>query len=582
MERTPRASNGWRIGSACVLPLVVAGIAYPAQTFAQPGNDAEARADIVIVHAKVWTGVKEPAARTLSALAIAGSKIIAVGDETSIRGRIGPSTRVIDAAGRRVIPGITDSHTHIVGGGLQLARLHLRDAKDKRAFVRAIEDAAKKKQPGQWLLGGRWSVDSWADPSSPNKGWLDPITGDVPIFLTRMDGHQALVNSAALRVAGIDSKGPADPAGGEIERDPAIGEPTGILKESAMGLVSRHVPEPSPEELDIAFGRAMRHANSLGVTSTHTMCSRRDLDVFRRAYRDGAMTLRINAFLSASDWGAFAEEVASFEPNTDMLRLLGFKGFMDGSLGSRTAYMREKYSDATPDTRYPRGQLTDMADPPESFKELVATADARRLQLAVHAIGDMGNHLLLDAYEYAAKRNGPRDARHRAEHAQHLLLEDIPRFAKLGVVASMQPLHKADDGRYAELAIGRDRLKGSYAYRQLLDAGAIIVFGSDWPVVSLDPFAGIDAAVNARTLENKIFLPTHSMTVEEALTAYTAAPPFAVHAEAKLGTIEVGKLADLVILTEDPLTISKDKLGTVRAALTVVDGRVVYERNKAP
>jgi len=237
--------------------------------------------------------------------------------------------------------------------------------------------------------------------------------------------------------------------------------------------------------------------------------------------------------------------------------------------------MREPYNDANPTTLHPRGQLTAFASS-QTFRPLVAQADAKELQMAVHAIGDEGNHLLLNAYEAAARQNDTTDRRHRIEHAQHLLVSDIPRFSKLGVVASMQPFHKADDGRYAGKAIGAERLKGSYAFRQLVDVKALVVFGSDWPVVTLNPFAGIDAAVNAKTLSGEIWLPSHSLTVEEALRAYTVSPPRAVHQESRLGTLEVGKLADIVILVDDPLTMPRERLAEVKVAQTIVGGKVVY------
>ncbi|MFQ5414243.1 MAG: amidohydrolase [Phycisphaerae bacterium] len=573
-----RAARVGSVGIVAVGAAVCAVAAQPAARHAAP-------ADVAIVNASIWTGAPtdRAAGRTVSApvaLAVQGQRIVAVGDAVSVRARIGPKTRVIDARGRRVIPGITDSHTHMVSGGLQLGRLHLRDVRSRDAFIRAVADEAKTKAPGAWVIGGRWSVESWADPQPPDKGWLDPVTGDKPVFLTRMDGHQALVNSAALRLAGIDARGPADPAGGEIVRDPTTGEPTGILKESAMGLVAAHMPDTTPAERYDAFRRAMRHANALGVTSVHDMCSLADLDVFRRAYKAGEMTVRVNAYLSVSDWAAHVDKLDGYGLHNAMVHLHGFKGFMDGSLGSRTAYMRAPYRDATAETRYPRGQLNDMADPPEAFKALVAMADGHGVQLAVHAIGDEANHLLLDAYAYAAGRNGARDARHRVEHAQHLLMPDIPRFAALGVVASMQPFHKADDGRYADEALEPERLAGSYAYRQLLSAGALLVFGSDWPVVTMDPFAGIDAAVNARTLDGKVWLPSHSIGVEAAIRAYTVSPQHAVHRERRLGTLQVGKLADLVILSADPLTMRRENVGAVRAVLTMVDGRVVFEREE--
>ncbi|UCC32588.1 MAG: amidohydrolase [Phycisphaerales bacterium] len=566
--------------------LAVGASAYspPAPATETEENPEGRHADLVIVNARIWTGVgptaDSGAPAEPTALAVVGDKLVAVGDDAAIRAWIKERTQVIDAGGRRVIPGITDSHTHIVSGGFQLARLNLRDVGSRREFVQAVAAEAKANKKGQWVLGGRWSVESWDKPETPNKSWLDPVTRDIPVLLRRMDGHSALANSAALRLAGIDASGPPDPKGGEIQRDPNTGEPTGILKESAMELVGRLIPDPTPDENYEALRRAMKHANSLGVTSIHNMSSRAELEAFRRAEREGTLTVRITAYLSVSDWASNIDKIPGYGLDSDMVRLAGFKGFMDGSLGSRTAYMRKPYNDAAPETPYPRGQLTAMADPPESFQQNAALADSRGLQLAVHAIGDEANHLLLDAYEYAGKRSGRRDARHRLEHAQHLHVTDIPRFAKLGVVASMQPFHKADDGRYAEDRLGKKRLEGSYAFRQLVDAGALVIFGSDWPVVTLNPFAGIDSAVNAKTLAGQMWLPSHSLTVDEALRAYTVSPPKAINRDERLGTIEVGKYADIVILSEDPLTIPKERLAEVRVAQTIVGGKVVFDRSE--
>lgn len=558
-------------------------------------KSAERGRDLIIVNAKIWTGVgdlRRPGdAAEPTAMLIRNGRIAAVGSDLRVYSAAKGAARVIDAKGRRVIPGMTDSHTHIVSGGFQLDRLQLRDVKSREKFVRAVAREAATKKSGEWVLGGRWSVESWTDPSPPNKRWIDAVTGSVPLFLARMDGHQALVNSAALKLAGITAQGPADPKGGEIERDPKTGEPTGILKESAMGLVSRVITAGAPVEhyersvsaadsRYAALRRAMKHANSLGLTSVHDMCSFDDLEVFRRAEADGALTLRITAYLSVDDWAAYADKLRAFRLNSDMVRVAGFKGYMDGSLGSRTAYMRDPYNDTTPDTQHPRGYLNAMADPPEKFRQSIAMADGRYYQLAVHAIGDEANHLLLNAYEYARQRNGRRGARHRIEHAQHLRVGDIRRFAKLGVVASMQPFHKADDGRYAEKAIGAERLPGSYAFRQLVDSGAIVIFGSDWPVVTLNPFSGMDSAVNAKTLAGDVWLESHSLRVEEALRSYTVMPPRAIHREDNLGTIEVGKLGDVVILSDDPLTMPKERVGEVKVVMTIVGGRIVYDSTR--
>ena len=572
--RRGRARTAVLIAGAWLTTVVPAGAA------AQVGAD---KADLVVLNAKVWTGTSAGNARPAdrpppTALAVVDGSIVAINTDGLIGTLIGPGTQIVDARGRFLMPGITDSHTHIISGGMQLNRLGLREVNSREEFVKAVKSAAKAKKPGEWVLGGRWSVESWTNPQPPRAEWLDSVTGETPVFLSRMDGHQALVNSTALRLAGIDASGPADPVGGEIERNPETREPTGILKESAMGLVSRLIPDASPDQRYEAFRRAMEHANSLGVTSVHDMSVRSDIDVFRRAREEGTLTLRITTYLSMGDWSDHIDEVAELQTsyNDKMLTIAGFKGFMDGSLGSRTAYMREPFSDSTADTPYPRGQLTAFAVSTEAFRDKVVQADARKMQLAVHAIGDEAIHLLLNAYETARKRNGPRGALNRVEHTQHVLPTDIPRFARLGVVASMQPFHKADDGRYAEKAIGRERLAGSYAFRQLVDSGALVVFGSDWPVVTLNPFAGIDSAVNARTLAGKVWLPSHSLTVEEALQAYTVKPPMAVHREAELGTLEVGKLADMVVLRDDPLTVPPGSLADIKVAYTIVGGKAVY------
>jgi len=536
------------------------------------------KADLILINGRIWTGAAHPDEPEPTALAVIGDSIVEIGSDMDIRQRQGADTLVLDANGRRVIPGITDSHTHLISGGFQLVRLNLRDVHGRDEFLKAVGDSTKNKKKGEWLLGGRWSVESWKNPEAPRATWIDPVTGETPVFLSRMDGHEALVNSAALKLAGIDKSGPPDPAGGEIERDPSTHEPTGILKESAMDLVHNKIPEPSTKERSEALVRAMRYANSLGITSIHDMSQLADLEVFKKADAAGTLTLRITSYLSADDWSKHIGEVAKTHLGMDskLLYLAGLKGFMDGSLGSRTAYMFEPFADAAPNSPYPRGQLTPFAASADSFQRQVIDADAKGLQLAVHAIGDQANHLLLDAYEAATKKNETKNPRHRVEHAQHLAVDDIPRFAKLGVVASMQPYHKADDGRYAEKALGSDRLKGSYAFRQLVDAGALVIFGSDWPVVTLNPFEGMDSAVNAKTLANEVWLPSHSLKTVEALRAYTVLPPRAIHREATLGILEVPKFADFVILKDDPLTISPDRLAKVRVAQTVIGGKVVF------
>lgn len=545
-------------------PAFCAGCALP---------QGEGVADLVLINARVWTG----AGTEVEGVAILGERVTATGSTEAIRRWVGTSTKIVDAGGGRVIPGIIDAHAHLVSGGLQLGRLNLRDARSREEFVQSVARAAADAPAGSWVLGGRWSVESWTDPSPPTKAWIDPGSGHTPVFLTRMDGHQGLANSAALALAGINRSSPPDPPGGVIERDAATGEPTGILKDAAMDLVTEHLPPPSQDELYAALLRGMQHANAHGITCLHEMSDAEDLPVLARAHREHRLTLRVRKYVHVDDWRTWIDRAKQFEIRDSWLTVAGFKGYMDGSLGSRTAYMYRPYCDAAPGAKYPFGVLSEMAGPPKELRHMIERADAAGLQSAVHAIGDEANHLLLDSYEAVARKNGVKDRRARIEHAQHVLAEDLPRFAALGVVASMQPYHKADDGRYAEKALGQDRLKGSYAFRSLIRSGATVCFGSDWPVVTCDPFAGLAAAVTSRTLDGAVWIPQESISAEEALRAYTMGGATAGFGEAELGTIEVGKRADLVLLSQDVLSVPPEKIADTKAVLTMVGGRIVHD-----
>lgn len=551
---------------------------FPAAGMAGAQEVPNRPADLVVTSARVWTGAKgRPEAR---AVAIRGGKFVAVGSDADIKRLIGPDTRVIEARGRRVIPGLIDSHTHIISGGLQMARLSLREASNREQFTRLTGERARELGEGKWVLGGRWTVDSWADPTPPGREWIDAVTPDNPVFLSRMDGHMGLANSVALKLAGITREGPPDPKGGRIDRDAESDEPTGLLRDAAMELVARHIPAPDEAQLDQALLRAMRHANRWGITMVHDMFDSRDMPVFSSALRAHWLTVRIYGFWSTRDWESGFWSLALGEPRfSDMFRIVGFKGYMDGSLGSRTAYMAEPFADNAPERKDWRGLLNAMADPPSEMAERCLFADKIGLQTAIHAIGDQANHLLLDIYEQVRRINGTRDRRQRIEHAQHILPADIARFAELDVIASMQPLHKADDGRYAEQALGSHRLQGSYAFGSLLKSGATVCFGSDWPVVTLNPFKGMAAAVTGRTHDGKVWIPQENITIEQALRCYTLNGARACFKEAWLGTIEPGKLADLVILDRDLLSIQPHQIAEVRPILTVVAGRVVYSSN---
>ena len=543
-------------------------------TNADQPKEQPVAADLVITGAKIWTGdAKRPVAQ---AVAARQGRIVGLGSEAEVNPLIGPKTEVIEGQGRRVIPGLTDAHTHVISAGLLMRQLNLREAADREDFVRRVADQAQQLGPGQWILGGRWTVESWADPTAPSKEWVDPVTPHNPVFLSRMDGHMALANTAALKLAGITGQGPPDPEGGKIDRDPHTGQPTGLLRDDAMELVSSHIPEPDEAELDAALQRAMAEANRWGITMVHDMSEWRHIEAFARAARRGQLSLRIYCFYYTESWAERISRIKSLGPDNDLLRVGGFKGFMDGSLGSRTAYMAAPFSDNPPEQKDWRGLLVAMADPPKEMADRCLVADRAGLQTAIHAIGDQANHLVLDIYQSVREAHGRRDRRQRVEHAQHLLPEDIGRFAELGIIASMQPYHKADDGRYAEQALGRQRLKSSYAFGSLLESGATVCFGSDWPVVTNNPFVGMATAVTGRTTDGKIWIPSQNITIEQALGCYTMGAAQACFMEDRLGSIELGKWADLVILDGDLLTIPPEEIGQVRPAVTILGGRVVW------
>lgn len=559
---------------------IVAGVlclcaVVPAARMAGAQEEPNRTADLVVTGARVWTGATgQPEAQ---AVAIRGGKYVAVGSDADIKRLIGPKTRVIEARGRRVIPGLIDSHLHIISGGLQMGRLSLREASNREQFTRLVGKRARELGDGEWVLGGRWTVDSWADPTPPGKEWIDAATSDNPVFLSRMDGHMGLANTVALKLAGITRDGPPDPEGGRIDRDAKTGEPTGLLRDAAMDLVTRHIPAPEEPQLDEALLRAMRHANRWGLTLVHSLSHDREIGTMARAMSKGKLSLRIYSFFSTTNWRSADRRLNLLSwHGSDFLKIGGFKGFMDGSLGSRTAYMAEPFADNAPERKDWRGLLNAMADPPSEMARRCLFADKHGRQTAIHAIGDQANHLLLDIYEKVRRTNGARDRRHRIEHAQHILPADIARFAELDVIASMQPLHKADDGRYAEQAIGSHRLQGSYAFGSLLKSGATVCFGSDWPVVSLNPFEGMAVAVTGRTNDGKVWISQENITIEQALRCYTTNGARACFMEDRLGTIEPGKLADLVILDSDLLSIQPDQIAEVQPVLTVVAGRVVY------
>ncbi len=531
------------------------------------------KADLVISGGTVWTGLSTGAPH-VGNVAIADGKILAIEDDAGIARYVGPRTERIRANGGLVMPGFTDGHTHFVDGGFQLASVDLRNAATPAEFIRRIKQYATTLKPGEWILGGDWDHTLWPGQPLPRHDWIDSVTPNNPVFVNRVDGHEALANAAALRAAGVTKDTPT-PAGGEILRDARTGEPLGIFKDRALDVIDRVVPEPSPERRDSALARALAHAASLGVTATaHMSASWADLASYRRLERAARLTLRAALYLPLDDWRTVAESASHGARGDSWVKIGGLKGYMDGSAGSRTAYFFEPYSDSA-------GYRGLLRHPEADMRRWIGNADSAGLQIAVHAIGDRANAILLSIYDSVTRAHGPRDRRFRIEHAQHLRPQDIPAFGRLGVIASMQPYHAIDDGRWVERRIGPVRIKTTYAFRSLLDTGARLAFGSDWTVAPLDPILGVYAAVTRRTLDGKNpggWVPEQKVSVGEALRAYTAGNAYATFDNATRGTLTPGYDADVVVLDRNLFTMPPDSLDQARVRYTIAGGKVVYRR----
>jgi predicted amidohydrolase YtcJ len=557
-------------------PVLIATGAEPAQV----GKSLSGMADLILINGKVWTVNKaQPQAE---AVAVWRNRIIAVGDNAKIQALGAANARVIDLKGRRVLPGFYDSHIHLLGSGQRLGEVALKDAPNEVEFGRRLRDFDRKLARDRWLLGGEWDHDRTFNGQLPSAELVDKYVLDRPVFLRRYDGHMAVVNSRVLKMAGITAA-TADPPGGVIYRKPATKEPTGVLRDNAMDLVTRLVPAPSEDEIVEAVRAALAEARREGVTSVQDMdgsgaATRRKLfRLYQQLARDGQLTVRIDLRWPLAEWNQLAQVGAERGFGDDWVKIAGLKGFVDGSLGSSTAKMFEPFLNEP-------GSTGVYVTPLNKLRADVLAADKAGLSVAVHAIGDRGNADMLDIFAEVAKQNGPRDRRFRIEHAQHLRPEDYHRFRDIGVIASMQPYHAIDDGRWAEGRIGARRCASSYAFRSLLDAGARLAFGSDWSVAPLSPLLGIDAAANRRTLDGRDpqgWFPEQRISATEAVEAYTRTSAYAAFEEKDRGSLEPGKLADLVVLSRDILNSSeRDHIADTEVLMTIVDGKVVYQKKE--
>jgi predicted amidohydrolase YtcJ len=506
-------------------------------------------------------------------LAVRGERIAMVGSSAAVR-KIAGDARVIDASGRMVVPGFIDSHVHFVAGGFRLSSVQLRDAKTPAEFIARIKDFASKVPPGAWITGGDWDHELWGG-ELPRRDWIDSVTPNNPVWVTRLDGHMSLANSAALR-AGNVTRATRDVPGGTIVRT-AAGEPAGVLKDNAADLIESVVPRAPVELEDRALDTAMEYVGKQGVTTVHHMGSWEDLAIFERAHAAKRLRTRIYAAVPLATWERLRDTVAARGRGDAWLRLGLLKGFVDGSLGSHTAAMLQPFTDVPTDTGF-------FVNTPENLYQWVSGADKASLHVTVHAIGDRAIRAQLDIFERVTKENGPRDRRFRMEHAQHIAPVDMPRFAQIGVIASMQPYHAIDDGRWADKVIGPERSKGTYAFRSLLDAGAMLAFGSDWFVAPPMPLEGIYAAVTRRTIDDRHpggWVPEQKITVEEALRAYTKGSAYASFEEKDKGILAAGTLADFAVIDRDLTRIPVEQIRDAKVVLTAVGGRIVHE-TKAP
>lgn len=535
-------------------------------------------ADLVIKNAKIITIDKEnPRAE---AIAMMNETILAVGSNGDMDPYVDKDTRVIDAKGRLLVPGFNDAHIHFAP--IDLDYVELRYITDPNIITERVKERVAKAKPGELIRGGHWEHEMFVDKKWPSKELIDKVAPNNPVVLSRADGHSVLVNSFVIENSGITKDTP-DPFGGEIQRDPETGALTGIFKEAAKGLLKYGAKEVklTKEELlakkMAGWEAALNKAASLGITSIQH-AGGGDAELYQGFMDNRKLTLRVdvNARLTADEKRLFFLDGLrkKYPQEGNWIRFGYLKEFMDGTLGSATAMVFEPFEDEKDKTGLP--QITY-----EELEKRVLAADKMGFQIGIHAIGPKANRWILNAFEKAIEINGKRDSRHRSEHAQILADEDIPRFAGLGVIASMQPTHCITDKRFCEKRIGKQRSRGAYAWRRLLDAKAKLAFGTDYSVEPMDPMEGLYAAVTRKDRkgeEGDGWFPNQKLTMEEAIELYTLGSAYAQFMEDRKGILKKGYLADMVLLDQDLVTIPHDQIMKTRVVYTIVGGRVVFQR----
>lgn len=517
------------------------------------------KADMVLVNGKVYTvSVKNP---QVQAVAVKGGKILALGTDVEIKKFIGPSTQVLDAGGKLVLPGFIDAHCHFVYGGHSLAILDFRNARSVELIQKQLAAKIKGLPEGEAVFGFASfpNTSLFKGLGWPTKEMLDKVSPDNPVVIRRGGGHAVWVNSVVLKKSNI-AKDTEAPSGGEIVKDPETGEPTGILKEAAQNLLRVWEKGEPKEDME----RALKHAASLGLTGLQTSSSLNEIKILKQLKEEGKLTLRVYAWLSIGGIDKYIKEGIKRGQGDDMVRIGLLKAFIDGTIGVRSALMFEAFAEE-------RGNFGLAQMEEEEFYVLVEKAHANGYQIGVHAIGDKAVHWVLNAVERAQKKHGKKGLRHRVEHNTVNLVADTRRFRELGVIASMQPNITGGEA-YRVVRLGEERAKRVDMWRTLLDNGVVLAWGTDWAVSSLNPMYNLYQLVNR--------FPEQRLIMAEAIKYYTYGPAYASFEEGIKGTLEVGKLADMVVLSRDLLTIKPGRILGTKVLYTILGGKIVYQRGE--
>ncbi|HWG50392.1 MAG TPA: amidohydrolase [Candidatus Acidoferrales bacterium] len=531
-------------------------------------------ADLIVLNGDIYTGSSAgssgAASHRAQALAVSHGKIIAVGSNADVQKLKGPDTRIFDAAGHFVMPGFNDAHVHLSSAGFEKLNVDLVGSKSLDEMKQRIAARVKTAAAGEWIKGEGWDHTLWAKQKTPTRQDIDSVTGDHPAIFTRVDGHIAVANTAALKAAGITGQTQA-PQGGKIDLDEK-GEPTGILRETAMGLVQSKVPPPSPAQRRKALELALQDAARSGITSAQDFSDWQDFLMYEQLEKEGKLTLRIAEWLPFDLPVEKLKQMRAHHPPSDpMLQTTMLKGFMDGSLGSRTAAMLAPYTDDPKNSGIPRYDQ-------EKLNRMAVERAKAGFQLGFHAIGDRGTHMALEAFALAEKESPKRDFRFRIEHAQVAAPEDFQKFKELGVIASMQPNHLLTDMNWAEAHIGPERAKYSYAWKRFLDEGVPLAFGTDYPVEPITPFRGLYCAVTRKNeAGTKEYFPEQKLNIDQAIAAYTTGAAYAEFAEHEKGVLAPGMLADFVVLDRDITKVDPPEILKTKVLRTVVGGKTVYQ-----